>query len=227
MTYNLVRYGGALMLSALTVTPATAAIVLTTGTGSAVSTVDSSANFVPVNSLTDDPYVEGGISFSRTNLTFNNNGCGYAGCASHIGFTGFSGNYMYGTGVDGYFDIKSSGSNIFSGLEFVIGTGYARTVQEVSWRAFLNNVLVGSGSTSLAVGSVVGFSGAGGFDTLRYTSGPEELKAPAFDSVRAQFSPAGAVPEPAAWLMMILGFAFVGAAMRRGKPQVKVSYNFA
>lgn len=215
------------MLTAMHFSPAMAAIVLTTGSGSSVSTVEGSANFDPINSLSDNPYLEGGMSFSRTNLSLNNNGCGYAGCASHIGFPGFSGNYMYGTGSDGYFDIKSVGSNIFSGLEFVIGTGYARTIQEVSWQAFLNNVLVGSGSTNLGVGTVVGFSGAGGFDTLRYTSGPEELKAPAFDSVRAQFSAAGAVPEPAAWIMMILGFALVGASMRHRKPQANVTFKFA
>lgn len=34
---------------------------------------------------------------------------------------------------------------------------------------------------------------------------------------------AGAVPEPATWAMMIVGFGFVGAAMRR-QPRVKVTY---
>ena len=34
----------------------------------------------------------------------------------------------------------------------------------------------------------------------------------------------GAVPEPATWAMMMLGFAAVGAAMRRGKVQTRVSF---
>ena len=34
----------------------------------------------------------------------------------------------------------------------------------------------------------------------------------------------GAVPEPATWAMMLLGFGFVGSAMRRSKTAVRVSY---
>jgi hypothetical protein len=33
-----------------------------------------------------------------------------------------------------------------------------------------------------------------------------------------------AVPEPATWAMMIGGFGMVGAAMRRRKAQVRVTY---
>lgn len=33
----------------------------------------------------------------------------------------------------------------------------------------------------------------------------------------------GAVPEPATWAMMIIGFGFVGAAMRRTKPSVSLA----
>ena len=216
------------MLSAMYITPAAAAITLTTGSGSAVSSVQGSADFVAVTSLNDNPYIEGGMSFSRTNLSFDNNGCGYAGCLANPGFAGFTGNYMYGVGTNGYFDIKSLGATTFVGLEFVIGTGFGLiSPQDVTWQAFLNNVLVGSGSTKLPAGSVVGFSGAGGFDTLRYTNAflsGSENKAPAFDSVRAQFEIANAVPEPETWLMMILGFALIGASMRRRKPQAKVTY---
>ena len=35
---------------------------------------------------------------------------------------------------------------------------------------------------------------------------------------------AGAVPEPATWALMILGFGGIGAAMRRGKAKVRVGY---
>lgn len=34
----------------------------------------------------------------------------------------------------------------------------------------------------------------------------------------------GAVPEPATWLMMILGFGLIGASMRRKKQTLQVSY---
>lgn len=36
-----------------------------------------------------------------------------------------------------------------------------------------------------------------------------------------------AVPEPATWAMMILGFGFVGTALRRRKQQVRVNYSMA
>ena len=37
---------------------------------------------------------------------------------------------------------------------------------------------------------------------------------------------AAAVPEPATWALMLLGFGFVGGAMRRGKEKVRVGYAF-
>ena len=64
------------------------------------------------------------MSFSRTNLSFNNNSCGLAGCSSHPGFysgaTPFVGNYIYVTGNGGYFNIKSTGVD-FTALEFISG----------------------------------------------------------------------------------------------------------
>jgi hypothetical protein len=36
----------------------------------------------------------------------------------------------------------------------------------------------------------------------------------------------GAVPEPATWAMMLIGFGFVGGAMRRRRQQPKVSFAF-
>ena len=41
------------------------------------------------------------------------------------------------------------------------------------------------------------------------------------------FTPTGAIPEPATWLMMILGFAAVGFSMRRKKDtSLRVNYAF-
>ncbi len=130
--------------------------------------------------------------FSRTGLTFNNNDCGFAGCAGHPGFVGFSGNYMYGVG-SGYFEIAATGGNVFHGLEFTIGTGFDINPQNVSWQAFSSSILVGSGTLSLESGTIIGFSDAIGFDNLRYTSDDRDrygYVAPAFDSVHAQFTAA-------------------------------------
>jgi hypothetical protein len=54
-----------------------------------------------------------------------------------------------------------------------------------------------------------------------YTSGTSNV-------VVLTSTPTGAVPEPATWALMILGFAGIGFAMRRNKTQtVAVRYNFA
>ena len=203
--------------------PAAAQVNMTTGSGSAVTTVDASANFEFQNELTDNPYLEGGLSFTRNNLSMNNNGCGYAGCVGHPGFTGFSGNYLYGVGT-GFLEITRAGGGTFSGLEFIIGSGYYESTSNLSWEALLGGNSVGSGSSILGIGTVVGFSGSA-FDTLRYTETFNGDHAPAIDSVVAQFKAGGAVPEPATWALMVLGVGLTGAAMRR-KQQAQVRFAF-
>jgi hypothetical protein len=47
---------------------------------------------------------------------------------------------------------------------------------------------------------------------------------PVADSWLVRGSLNNAVPEPATWLMMIMGFGLVGAAMRRKRETVQVSY---
>ena len=192
-----------------------AAVSQTSGAGSAVTTIDASASFESTASLTANPYSEGGMLFSRTGLSFNNNGCGYAGCAYNPGFAGFSGNYMYGVGV-GYFDIATTGGNLFGGLEFTVGTGFSSSTVDVIWEAYRSSVLVGSGSVSLAVGTVIGFNDASGFDTLRYTDVLQSgQNAPAFDTVHAQY--VAAIPEPEIYAMMLAGLGVLSFAARRKK----------
>lgn len=209
-------------LAVLAAAPTSAAVSLTTGAGSAVSRVDGAATFESVAALNGNPYLEGGLSFSRTGLSFDNNGCGFAGCAGHDGIKGFSGNYMYGAGR-GYFEIRRASGERFSGLEFLVGSGIPSVLVSVVWTAYLQGGVVGSGQLAgLAAGTVVGFGG-GDFDTLRYTDIATNNglpNVPAFDTVNAQFAGApgtgpAAAPEPAAWATMILGLGLAGAGLRR------------
>lgn len=169
-----------------------ATVTQSLGVGSAVSSIDASADFESISALNDNPYVEGGLEFSRTNLSFDNNGCGYAGCAGNNGFyPGFSENYMYGEGNGGFFEMSVEGGGLFYGLEFIAGAGWHDFSSVIfSWEAFKGGLSVGSGTFNLSSASVVGFSDIEGFDTLRYTNfiGAINSTAPAFDSVRAQVS---------------------------------------
>jgi len=199
-------------LAALAFQPNAWAVTQTIGAGSAVSFVEGTASFESQSALLGNPYLEGGMAFSRTDLSFNNNGCGFAGCASNSGFVGFSGNYMYGLGTAGYFDMVATGGNVFHGLEFIVGDGYSSDPKDVTWQAFSSSILVGSGTLSLGSGTIIGFSDAIGFDTLRYTSNDG---APAFDSVNAQFT--AAIPEPEIYATMLAGLGLLGYVTRRKK----------
>ena len=186
------------LLSAATIavisfsTSSFATVTQSLGAGSAVSSINASADFESTTSLYDNPYVEGGLEFLRTNLSFDNNGCGYAGCPGNTGFyPGFSGNYMYGDGGGGFFEISAEGGGLIYGLEFIAGAGWGDFSRVTfSWEAFKDGLSVGSGTFNLSSVSVVGFSDIDGFDTLRYTNFVSVFSStsPAFDSVRAQLS---------------------------------------
>jgi hypothetical protein len=196
------------------------AVTQTIGVGSAVSAIQGTAEFESSVALSVNPYLEGGMSFSRTNMADNNGGCGYAGtyCGSPPGFTGFSGNYMYGPGYGGYFDIKTTGGRLFSGLEFVAGTGFSSSPDTIYWEAFKSNVSVGSGVARISLngGVTIGFSDASGFDQLRFSDidyKTGNYVAAAFDTVHAQYTTPA--PEPETYAMLLAGLGLMGAVARR------------
>jgi hypothetical protein len=197
---------------------AQAATVFSSGSGSAVTNIDLSADFEDLAALTDNLYIEDSISFSRSNLTFDNNGCGFAGCSTHPGFfdgaTPFMGNYMYGAG-DGSFTIAATGVDVFTGLEMIIGTGGDNQGgQNIIWETFLNGSSVGIGTEPafpLDLPGVYGWSDTGGCDKLVFTL---SANSPAFDKVRVQLDP-GSNPIPAPGSLMLFGLALTGLGMMR------------
>lgn len=212
------------LIAALLAAPAMAAVVQTTGAGSATpgaSHLSYAADF-EANTNLDSPWSEGGLLFSHTGLANDNGGCGYAGefCvdlgAGEAYSQSFSGNYFATTGMNAYLSIRSTATHL-NGIEFAVDSGYASIF--VMWQTWLDGVLTGSGRVSLGaagVGDVLGLSDATGFNEVRVyafdsandTSG---YSAPAIDSVRA-FT----VPEPGSLaLASLAGLGVAGLRRRR------------
>jgi hypothetical protein len=58
---------------------------------------------------------------------------------------------------------------------------------------------------------------------LEFTSGDNDYTRTFVDDISVQ-GLAAAVPEPAGWLMMIVGFGFIGFGMRRNKARTRISF---
>jgi hypothetical protein len=213
------------LIAALAAAPAMAAVVQTTGSGSATPSaahLTYAADFEANTSLLS-PWSEGGLLFSQTNAVGSDNGgCGYAGVDCLVDPTtdvysqSFSGNYFATAGSNAYLSIKSTSTNL-NGIEFAVDSGYASIY--VLWQTFLNGVLTGSGKVSLGasgIGGVLGLSDAVGFSEVRVyafdsASDNSGYSAPAIDSVRG-FT----VSEPGSLaLAMLAGLGVAGMRRRR------------
>lgn len=214
-----------LLASAALALPAAAAVVQTTGAGSATPTanhVQYAADFEGNTSLLST-WSEDGLLFSETNAVVGGNGgCGYAGvdCASPgVPYSeSFSGNYFATAGTNAYLTIRSTLTDL-QGIEFAVDSGYGAI--NLLWQTYLDGVLTGSGKAAMGVGGIGGVLGLNdlvtGFDEVRLYAfdSPADnsgYSAPAIDSVRA-FT----VPEPGSLALAALaGLCAAGLRRRRG-----------
>jgi hypothetical protein len=219
---NIMKKTLAPLFAALIALPAAAAVVQTTGAGSATpgaTHLTYAADF-EANTNLDSPWSEGGLLFSHTGLANDNGGCGYAGefCVApgQSYSESFSGNYFAAAGSNAYLSIRSEGANLH-GIEFAVDSGYLNI--HVMWQTWLNGALTGSGRVSLGaagLGDVLGLSDAVGFNEVRvyaFDSATDTAgySVPAIDSVRG-FT----VPEPGSLaLASLAGLGVAGVRRRR------------
>lgn len=134
-------------------------------------------------------------------------------------YAGNAGWYMNGGGT-GYHKISLTGGGTFTGIQFLAGSGYGNAGYSFAYDLRLGGVSVGSGIGGVVGDPLVayGLSGAT-FDEVRLQNGtyssatvnPGDYEALALDNIEIGTA---AVPEPAAWALMIVGFGMVGAAAR-------------
>ncbi|MFG6415552.1 PEP-CTERM sorting domain-containing protein [Roseateles sp. DC23W] len=211
------------LMAALIAAPAMAAVVQTTGAGSATPGATHlvyAADF-ETNTNLDNPWSEGGLTVRHTGFANDNGGCGYAGLdclvdPADVYTEKFSGNFFGTAGTNAYVSIATDGPNLH-GIEFAVGSGYASI--HVLWQTLLDGVVTGTGRASLGsqlVGEVLGLQDAAGFDEVRVftfdsatdTSGYSRAE---IDSVRG-FT----IPEPGSLaLASLAGLGLIGARRRR------------
>ena len=141
---------------------------------------------------------------------------------------------------------KATGTSLFSssilnsnnGPEFSFNTGGISLLSGAQYVAFLTTAGVAGGGTTttmqtdnyqdtLAGGSFVYYNAGSDFAALTSNSWN---KTGGGDDVffKASFSSAvAAVPEPETWALMLIGFGFVGGAMRSAKRRPKVAFSYA
>lgn len=203
----------ALLALSLISTSASASIVVSYGSGSALTQTDASMYF-DSNYGNTNPWTENGLTvLAEGNPTLN--WCGSVnGCAYHFNPQGMSGGNAYGTNLV----LTANGLDMHA-VEVLVGTGYSYNDFYAVWEAYNDNVLVGSGLAHLFGGTVLGFSGPESFDTLRvgtsYTPNmtTHSYNATAFDNIHVQFGES--VPEPTSIALLGLGIAAFVVARRR------------
>ena len=118
-----------------------------------------------------------------------------------------------------WYDLDITGWNVDAGSKytFVMTTG----------NSFRNAIVLGPEINIYNGQALSGDAYAGGtalFSNSPYSGYCETNGTCDLNFRVSSFTPSGAVPEPASWALMIVGFGLTGGAMRRRKPSTKIAF---
>ncbi len=196
-------------------------VILTTGAGQAIETVDRSARFdsltsslFPEESNIDlSAYTEDSLSVTVPDYSWWHN-------LDFVFLGEGSGGFHYGFGGnDSYVTIRTADGMRMAGLEFLIGTGNPSDSATVIWETYRDDVQTGSGKFQTTKGTIVGWSDVAGIDELRvgasgyaYTQFGD-AQTIALDNLSVQVQGA-AVPEPSTFAALA-GLSAMGLVFMR------------
>jgi hypothetical protein len=205
-------------LAVFAATPAASAVVLTDpGSSSAVTTITFDDPALPSGTRITNQYASKGVTFAGGSL--------FASTAYRN-----TSPIMQGTHADSFSGQRTTGTwdFIFANPTNFVGAYFefnSRT--NATFQIFRLGNLVESftftNPNCCTSPTFIGFSGSQ-FDTFRLTNVTgtdfymENLR---FASVNS------AVPEPSTWMMIVLGFGFIGAAMRASKRRQRATLSYA
>ena len=112
------------------------------------------------------------------------------------------------------------GNVLANSLQF----GTNSTTQGEAWRVYGTNTAGSlSGAVSIISGSTEGLHSLSGLGTYKYYDFVETANAGGKNFLITSLSGTIAVPEPASWALMILGFGGIGGALRRRRAQMPIA----
>jgi hypothetical protein len=193
-----------------------AQVTITSGAGSAVSSVDRIATFD--NVVTNDDLT----NYTEGNLIISVNGFAYEGYDPTWGNGGFSGGFHYPSGgANGATVIKAADGADLQAIEFNIGSGFSGGNPDFHYFIFNNGVLLSDAYFTVPVGSVVGFIATTAIDEIRLgaygstadavAANQNSFQAIALDNLKVQIDGVAAVPEPGTY-GLLAGMLVPGAA---------------
>lgn len=205
-------------LAVFAATPAASAVVLTDpGSSSAVTTITFDDPALPDGTRITNQYASKGVTFAG------------GGIFSSTQYRGTS-PVMQGTHANNFSGQRTANTWDFifsSPINFVGGYFEFNRTTNATFEIFrLGNLVerfIFTNTNCCVTPSFVGFSGSQ-FDTFRVSNVTgrdfymENLR---FASINS------AVPEPSTWMMIVLGFGFIGAAMRASKRRQRATLSYA